>query len=123
MGIITSETNQSNTKNIVTKELETDSKVVEPSEHPITDALLGKDPPIEDAHPGLQPALVFLSYPFALILIISVVGLYFLFTQKDGQQGKATAPATQSPTAPATQSPTAPATQSPPEESTKIQVP
>ena len=96
MGIITSETKQNIMKNIATKELGTDSKVVEPSEHPIADALLGRDPPIEVAHPGLQPALVFLSYPLALIVIISVVGMYFLFTQKDGGQDDVTTPATQS---------------------------
>ena len=86
-----------NTKNIATKELGQDSKILEPSEHPFADALLGRDPPIEKAHPGLQPALVFLSYPFALIVIISVVGIYFLFSQRDGRQGKATTPTTQSP--------------------------
>lgn len=97
MGIITSETKQEITKNIATKELETDSKVVEPSEHPFADALTGNDPPMEFAHPGLQPALVFLSYPLALVVIVSVVGMYFLFTQRDGRQGEVTAPATQSP--------------------------
>lgn len=86
-----------NTKNIATRELGQDSKVLEPSEHPFTDALLGRDPPIEKAHPGLQPALVFLSYPFALIVIILVVGIYFLYSQRDGRQGEATTPATQSP--------------------------
>ena len=96
MGIITSESTQNITKNTATNELETDSKVAEPSEHPFTDALLGRDPPIEKAHPGLQPALVFLSYPFALIVIISVVGMYFLFTQRDGPQGDVTTPVTQS---------------------------
>lgn len=96
MGIITSETKQDNTKNITTKELGTESKVVEPSEHPFADALLGRDPPIEKAHPGLQPALVFLSYPLALIVIISVVCVYFLFTQIVGRQIEVTTPATQS---------------------------
>lgn len=86
-----------NTKNIATKELGQDSNVLEPSEHPIVDALTGNDPPMEIAHPGLQPALVFLSYPLALIVIISVVGIYFLFSQRDGRQGEATTPATQSP--------------------------
>ncbi len=86
-----------NTKNIATKELGQDLKGLEPSEHPFADALLGRDPPIEKAHPGLQPALVFLSYPFALIVIISIVGIYFLFSQRDGRQGEATKPATQSP--------------------------
>lgn len=48
---------------------------------PITleDTLMGTDPPIEDAHPGLQPALVFASYPIALVVLISVVAIYFAF--------------------------------------------
>ena len=96
MGIITSETKQNITKNIATKEWEADSKVVEPSEHPITDALLGKDPPMEIAHPGLGPALVFLAYPFAIIVMIILVSIYFLSTQKDGRQGEIVTPATSS---------------------------
>ncbi len=112
MGIITSDTKQDITKNIAKKELDTDSKLVPSSEHPFADALLGNDPPIEEAHPGLQPALVFLSYPFALIIIISVACLYFLFTLKDPRQRDVTSPATQSP-----------ATQSPSDESPVIQSP
>ncbi len=96
MGIITSDTKQDTTKKIAEKELERDSKLVAPSEHPFTDALLGNDPPIEKAHPGLQPALVFLSYPVALIVIISIACLYFLFTQRDSRQRDVNAPATQS---------------------------
>ncbi len=99
MGIIT--------KNIAEKELGPDSKVVEPSEHPFADVLLGRDPPMEKAHPGLQPMLVFLSYPFAIIVILSVAGIYFLFTQRDGGQREVTTPATQSPSneSPKSQSP------------------
>lgn len=85
------------TKNNSTTELETDSEVVEPSEHPFVDALLGKDPPMEKAHPGLGPALVFLSYPIAIIVLITLVSLYFLSTQKGGRQSDVVAPATQSP--------------------------
>ena len=83
--------------NIATKELEKNSKVVEPSEHPFADALLGKDPPMEKAHPGLGPALVFLAYPLAIIVLSALVSLYFLTTQKDGRQSDVVAPATQSP--------------------------
>jgi hypothetical protein len=43
------------------------------------DTLLGTDPPLEKAHPGLQPVLVFASYPIALIVLISIVALYFAF--------------------------------------------
>ena len=43
------------------------------------DTLLGTDPPLEKAHPGLQPVLVFASYPIALIVLISIVALYFVF--------------------------------------------
>jgi len=107
MGIITSETKQNITKNIETKELGTDSKVVEPSESPIADVLTGNDPPMELAHPGLGPALVFLAYPLAIIFLISIVSIYFLSTQKDGRQGEDVSPATQSPS----------------DESTKIQAP
>ena len=104
---ITSEKNQNFTKNIATKELGKDSKVVEPSEHPFADALFGQDPPMEKAHPGLGPALVFLAYPLAIILLISLVSIYFLSTQKDGRQPDVVTPATQSPS----------------DESTKIQAP
>jgi hypothetical protein len=45
----------------------------------IQDTLLGTDPPLEKAHPGLQPALVFASYPIALIVLISIAALYFAF--------------------------------------------
>ena len=96
MGIITSETKQNITKNIATKEWEADSKVVEPSEHPIKDALLGKDPPMEIAHPGLGPALVFLAYPLTIIVMFTLICLYFLATEKDGQQAEIVTPATQS---------------------------
>ncbi len=42
----------------------------------LSDTLLGTDPPIEKAHPGLQPVLVFASYPIMLVVLISVVALY-----------------------------------------------
>jgi hypothetical protein len=45
----------------------------------LEDTLLGTDPPIEEAHPGLQPALVFASYPLALIVLVSIVAIYFAF--------------------------------------------
>ena len=44
----------------------------------VADTLLGTDPPIEKAHPGLQPALVFLSYPIVLIIIILIIAAYFM---------------------------------------------
>jgi hypothetical protein len=56
------------------KPVETDSY-----SSPILDAAVGNDPPIENAHPGLQPALVFASYPLALIVLISIVAIYFFF--------------------------------------------
>ena len=56
------------------KPIETDG-----SSSPILDAAVGNDPPIENAHPGLQPALVFASYPLALIVLISIVAIYFFF--------------------------------------------
>lgn len=96
MGIITNETKQIMSKNIATKESD-EPKVIEPSEHPFADALLGNDPPMEKAYPGLGPALVFLAYPFAIILLITMVGVYFLSTQKDGRQSDVVAPTTQSP--------------------------
>jgi len=49
------------------------------SSSPILDAVIGNDPPIENAHPGLQPALVFASYPLALIVLISIIAIYFFF--------------------------------------------
>jgi hypothetical protein len=49
------------------------------SSSPILDAAVGNDPPIENAHPGLQPALVFASYPLALIVLISIIAIYFFF--------------------------------------------
>ncbi|HUP81688.1 MAG TPA: hypothetical protein VM260_24260 [Pirellula sp.] len=88
MGIIT--------KKIDKRELGTDTKVVEPSEHPFADALTGNDPPMETAHPGLGPALVFLAYPLAIIFLITIVSVYFMSTQKDGRH-EAVTPATQSP--------------------------
>jgi len=56
------------------KPVETDG-----SSSPILDAAVGNDPPIEKAHPGLQPALVFASYPLALIVLISIAAIYFFF--------------------------------------------
>lgn len=51
----------------------------EGSSSPILDAAVGNDPPIENAHPGLQPALVFATYPLALIVLISIIAIYFFF--------------------------------------------
>lgn len=65
---------------------------VQPSATPISDALLGNDPPIEKAHPGLQPALVFLAYPLALIAALCIAVTYFLFSTSNDQKG-ANAPA------------------------------
>ncbi len=56
-----------------------EEKPVDGSSSPILDAAVGNDPPIENAHPGLQPALVFASYPLALIVLISIVAIYFFF--------------------------------------------
>jgi len=44
----------------------------------VADTLLGTDPPIEKAHPGLQPALVFLSYPIVLVILVVIISAYFL---------------------------------------------
>jgi hypothetical protein len=53
-----------------------------PNAVPSTDAFDGTgrekmkpEPPTEDKHPGLQPTLVFLTYPIALVAII----LFFSF--------------------------------------------
>ncbi len=58
-----------------------EEKPVDTDSHssPILDAAVGNDPPIENAHPGLQPALVFASYPIVLIVLISIVAVYFFF--------------------------------------------
>jgi hypothetical protein len=55
------------------------SKADSPSPITVEDTLMGTDPPIEQAHPGLQPALVFASYPIVLIILISIVAIYFAF--------------------------------------------
>lgn len=47
------------------------------TERPITASDI--EPPIEKAHPGLQPALVFASYPLALLILVSVAAIYFFF--------------------------------------------
>jgi hypothetical protein len=49
------------------------------STSPVLDAVTGNDPPMEDAHPGLQPALVFASYPLAMIVLVSIVAIYLFF--------------------------------------------
>jgi len=59
-------------------------KTIDSSEQPpitVADTLLGTDPPIEEAHPGLQPALVFLSYPIGLIVLILIITAYFVFNR------------------------------------------
>lgn len=58
----------------------------------MADAILGNDPPIEKAHPGLQPGLVFLAYPLALIAAICVAMAYFLLSPSNDHKG-ANAPA------------------------------
>ncbi len=63
------------------------AKPVQPTATPIADAFLGNDPPIEKAHPGLQPALVFLAYPLALIAALSVAVMYFLFSTSSDHKG------------------------------------
>ena len=50
----------------------------EPVSNTLSDALMGTDPPIEKAHPGLQPALVFASYPIALVVLVAIVAIYFV---------------------------------------------
>ncbi len=72
------------------------AKPVQPSATPIADAMLGNDPPIEKAHPGLQPALVFLAYPLALIAALCVAVMYFLFSASNDQKGANAPAATQS---------------------------
>ena len=56
------------------------------STSPVLDAVTGNDPPMEDAHPGLQPALVFASYPLAVIVLVSIAAIYFFFFS--GSDGK-----------------------------------
>ena len=63
------------------------TKPVQPSDTPFSDAILGNDPPIEKAHPGLQPALVFLAYPLALIAALGVAVTYFLFSASNNHKG------------------------------------
>jgi len=59
------------------------TKLVSPSTPTMEDALMGTDPPIEKAHPGLQPALVFASYPIVLIVLITcLIGYFALFRSK-----------------------------------------
>jgi len=59
------------------------TKVVSPSTSTLEDFLMGTDPPIEKAHPGLQPALVFASYSIVLIVLITSLVAYFaLFRSK-----------------------------------------
>ena len=55
---------------------------------PILDAAVGADPPIENAHPGLQPALVFASYPLALIVLLSIAAVYFFFFRSNPGGGE-----------------------------------
>ena len=55
------------------------TKEFSPSKITVEDTLMGTDPPIEEAHPGLQPALVFGTYPIVLIVLIAIAGGYFAF--------------------------------------------
>jgi hypothetical protein len=61
---------------------------VESTPSTVADAFLGTDPPIEQEHPGLQPALVFASYPLVLIVVISVVAMYFFFFRASPNESK-----------------------------------
>jgi len=54
---------------------------VPPTKVTVEDAIMGTDPPIEEAHPGLQPALVFASYPIVLIVLIAIVAGYYAFSR------------------------------------------
>ena len=56
-----------------------DPNATETAGHTFADAVMGTDPQIEAAHPGLQPALVFASYPLVLIVLVAIVGFYFAF--------------------------------------------
>ncbi len=71
-------------------------RAVQPTPTPVADAFLGNDPPIEKAHPGLQPALVFLAYPLALIAALCVAVTYFLFSTSNAHKGANAPAATQS---------------------------
>lgn len=72
------------------------AKPVQPTATPVADAFLGNDPPIEKAHPGLQPALVFFAYPLALIAALCVAVTYFLFSTSNAHKGANAPAATQS---------------------------
>ena len=61
----------------------------ESTSNTLTDALLGTDPPIEQGHPGLQPALVFGSYPIALIILILIAFLYIFFFRSNPSDSNA----------------------------------
>lgn len=69
---------------------------VEPKSSTLTDTLLGTDPPIEEGHPGLQPALVFGSYPIALVVMILIVTLYFFFFRSNPSDSNASPTHTES---------------------------
>ena len=64
------------------------STAVRPSESPLSDAILGNDPPIEEAHPGLQPALVFLAYPLGLIALLCLAMAFFFFGPKNERKSE-----------------------------------
>ncbi len=54
------------------------------------DALTGQDPPIEKAHPGLQPSLVFMSYPIVLVIsVIAILSWYWLSAPNAKDKGPA----------------------------------
>lgn len=65
---------------------ERDAIATDSSTSPILDAVTGNDPPIEEAHPGLQPALVFASYPLAVIVLVSVAAIYFFFFRSNRKE-------------------------------------
>lgn len=64
---------------VIASKTQIDAIATETAENSFADAMMGTDPPIEEAHPGLQPALVFASYPLMLIVLVAIVGFYFLF--------------------------------------------
>jgi hypothetical protein len=66
---------------------EREATATDSSTSPVLDAVTGNDPPMEDAHPGLQPALVFASYPLAVIILVSIAAIYlFFFFGSDGKE-------------------------------------
>jgi hypothetical protein len=57
-----------------------ESQKDKPTNPTMTESLTGQDPPLEVAHPGLQPSLVFLSYPIGLVVIIMAFCAWYFLT-------------------------------------------